>query len=547
MRYFLSHWYQALLWLIIAIALVIRLDGLMIRAEIDLAQADVGRDILIGRHISKNWDGWLATPHSSWAILPSSPLHYWLVAMAYGLTGSVYGAYVIYAFISLVTIWMFSLIGREVAGKFAGIYLGLVAATSPLLLGYATLLSQISLLPVLSSIVLLCIVRYVRRPKSIWLWLVAGALTPMVLLHNSGIMFAAVAIVVCAFALLIVGRWSQQWPVLAAVVGLVVGSYYWGVIQINAVSVVQLIAQVISELREVSLSTRSDDFAQLVSGLKIGIYPGFTVILSCFGLISLFWRWQNQHKQRQALVLLALLSSVGLVGLAPTQSLGGLHEHYAGPWLVVVLVASWGWPWFLPSGWLTRMAKITMVGIFIWWLQMSQALPLHIPDLHSNAAPQSLVQMAWADAIQSGFLQEGFEIWSVIWEQDELVITDWYAGGWWHELEQLADRQLVTIVSVNERPNNIKVRVIGGGVYLICPDDPTVTLTESEQLQTQFAVPPSVIGRQWLSKPTAQCLDAFWQQSDDVELKPKVRTWMLGRVVAPGAKTGGYALIKYHN
>ena len=545
MRHVLADWYRALFWLIIIVAAVVRLDGLLMKAEIDWVEADVGRDILIGRHISQNWDGWLATPHSSWSILPSSPLHYWLVAGLYALTGSVYGVYLVYAALSLGTVWMMALIGREVAGKFASLFFTLVAAVSPVLLGYATLLSQISLLPVLGSLTLLGSIRYMRQAKPIWLWLVVGALLPMVLLHNSGILFAVVVMGVCLGAVVLVKRLQQDGWMLAIMAGLVWIAFDWGVIRVNAVSIGQLATQVWSELRTVTLSTRGVGFTQMVESLSAGIYPGFIIVVACLSLVGLFWRWQSAAKQRLAFLLGALVWSISLVGLAPVQSLGGLREHYLGPWLPILLVASWGWPWFLPHNWFARLAKVVMVGLFGWWLFTTRSFPLHLPDLKLNAAPQSLSQLLWADAAQSGFDQEGFEIWSVIWERDALVITDWYAGGWWDNLEQIADRQLVSVVPVSQKQNNIRVKVIGGGVYLICPDDPQVSRRESEDLRVQFGVPVSVIGRQRLSRPAAECLDVFWRTSEDQEPKPK--TWLLGRVVSPGAKTGGYALIKYHN
>ncbi len=545
MRHVLFDWYQALLWLVIIAAALVRLNGLMLKAESDWVQTDVGRDILIGRHISNGWDGWWATPHSSWVMLPSSPLHYWLVAGVYGLTGSVYGVYLVYVVISLVAVWVMSLIGREVAGKFAGLFFALLAAVSPVLLGYATLLSQISLLPVLSSVVVLGLLRYVRQTKPVWLWLVASALLPMVLLHNSGILFAMVVIGVCLGVVVLLGRLKLDGWLVLLMAGMITLALYWGVLRINAVTIDQLVTQVWSELGLATLTTRGVGLAQLIEGLGEGIYPSFAVVLLCQSLIFLFWRWQSRVKQRLAYVLLILVWSTSLVGLAPIQSLGGLREHYLGPWLVLLLVASWGWPWFLPHGWFARLAKVATVGLFGWWLFAMHPVSFQLPNLTFSAAPQSLSQLLWADAYQSGFDQVGFEIWSVIWEQDELVITDWYSGGWWDNLEQISGRKLVSIESVRTKQNNIRVNTIGGGVYVICPDDPMVSEKESGELQKQFGVPTSVLGRQWLSRPTAECLDIFWRDGDDADPKPK--TWLLGRVSAPGSKTGGYALIKYHN
>lgn len=545
MRHVLADWYRVAVWVILAVAAMVRLNGLFLKAEGDWVQTDVGRDMLIGRHIAQNWDGWLATPYSSWAIMPSSPLHYWLVAGTYTLTGSVYGVYFVYAGLSLIVVWMFALVGQEIAGKFAGLFFALVAALSPLLVGYASLLSQISLLPVLSSLVLLGLIRYARQTKPGWLWLVTCALVPMALLHNSGILFALLVIVVSFWLALIMKRLVQDGWLLLAMTGLVAAALYWGVIYVNGVSLVQLMSQIWSELQTVTLSTRENGFAQVISGLNEGIYPGGLLVVGCFGVVSLFWRWRTVQKQRLALLMTMLVGSVVLVGLAPIQSLGSLREHYLGPWLVMLIVMSWGWPWLLPPGWGARLSKVVMVGVFGWWVLTTGSFSFHMPDVRISAAPQSLTQLLWADAVQSGFDQEGFEIWSVIWEQDAVVITDWYAGGWWDNLEQIADRQLVSVVPVSQKQNNIRVKAIGGGVYLICPDNPVVSEWESKDLQGQFGVPVSVIGRQRLSRPTAECLDVFWRGGDDAE--PKSKTWILGRVIAPGSKTGGYALIKYHN
>lgn len=545
MRHVLIDWYRVLFWLVISMAVIVRLNGLCIKAESDWVQTDVGRDMLIGRHISSNWDGWLATPHSSWVMLPSSPLHYWLVAGSYGLTRSVYGVYLMYAAASLVVVWMAAMIGREVAGTFAGLFFALVAAVSPVLLGYASLLSQISLLPILSSVVLLGLIRYARQTQSSWLWLIMGALVPMVLLHNSGILFAVVVVAVSCWLAILTKRLSQDIWLLLIMAGVVVLSVYWGIIRVNGVVVTQLMSQVWRELQMVTLSSRESGFSQIILGLNEEMYPGSMLMVGCFVAASLFWHWRTALKQRLALLMVILVGSIILVGLAPIQSLGGLREHYLGPWLVIVLIASWGWPWFLPPGWFARLCKVTMVGVFGWWALATHVFPYSLPDLKLSAAPQSVTQLLWADAVQSGFDQEGFEIWSVIWEQDELVITDWYAGGWWDNLEQLTRKQLVSVVGVSQKQNNIQVNIIGGGVYLICPDDPTVLRKESEEIQAQFGVPVSVLGRQWLSRSAAACLNAFWRTSEDSD--PQQRTWLLGRVSAPGSKTGGYALFKYHN
>lgn len=545
MKHVFSSWYRVLLWLIFLVAVVVRLDGLFVKAEVDWAQADVGRDVLIGRHIATGWDGWLATPYSSWAILPSSPLHYWMVASWYAITHSVYGVYLLNAGFSLLAVGLMVLIGREIAGKSAGLFLGFVAAVSPLLLGYASLVSQISLLPVFGSLVVFALLRYARRLQPLWLWLMGVSLIPMVLLHNSGVLFAVVVLIVTIVSMVLAQKWHRNWLSLATIGLLVWLCFYGGVIRLNAVNLTHLVSQFLSELQTVSIDSRGTGFTQIISGIQVGLPPGFVVVFCAVSVSLLCLSWKSINMRCLVYTVLTLAWSVVLVGMAPLQSLGGLREHYVGPWLPILLVFGWGWPWLLPESWLARLAKLGMVGVFLWWSLSTRAFPIFLPDLRFYSAPQSLVQVLWADAQQSGFAEEGFEIWSVIWERDAWLITDWYSGGWWDGVEQLAGRQLVSVLPVQQKQNNIHVNVIGGGVYLICPDDPISTQHASQELQTQFQVSERVIGQQWLSRQTAECLDVFWRDGDDALAKDK--TWMLGRFVAPGSKTGGYALFKYHN
>ncbi len=541
--HFWNNWQELCLVLVLVFGLWLRTVGLSTKAQVDLVQTDFGRDILVGRHIMVGWGGWMLTPHSSWELLSSSPAHFWLVGLAYVVTGSEVGVYYLYAFASMLLVWLAWKLGKRIGGDNLGLLVALVSAVSPVFIGYATLVSQTSLVPVLAAMTVWGIVDffYTRRISSIWVVLLAAML--MMLLHNSGLPYGLFIVVTMA-GLLIVKRAGIRIWLQFVVATLLVALAVWQLIfVVNNASVSRMMSAIIADLSHGNIYLFIQTFLQSYGfgESQFELVGSIVAFIACGGLL---W-WKGK---RLAKLWLWLLASVVLVMLAPISTIG-LQNHFFGPWLPILVWSVVIFPWLMMPGWISRTAKLLVLGGCVWLFTSQQLFQPAFSRALVAQAPFSLMQILHADAIQTGFIDEGFEIWTPIWELSPTdpranMIADWYSGGWWFLWERLERVPRVQLVPISDQRNNIKVKVIGGGVYAICPDDLTVDSFESEKNVAEFNFPTTVMGNQWLSQPTAECVTKLWRQLYDDA--PQAKTWVLGRVLAPGSKTGAYSLVKYH-
>lgn len=115
--------------LFFVLALYILLSSLQ---DSNFILSDVGKDILVAKHLSHNMtDSVFIRPNSTWANLPLTPVYFWLMALLYSIFSSPSGMLFGGVLIKITALLFIYLLGREMKSKQLGLlYLLLIGFSS---------------------------------------------------------------------------------------------------------------------------------------------------------------------------------------------------------------------------------------------------------------------------------------------------------------------------------------------------------------------------------------------------------------------------------
>lgn len=98
--------------------------------EQDFIMSDLGKDILVAKHLSSGTtDTLFIRPNSTWPELPLTPVYFWLMALLYSIAKSPLGIVISSALIKLVMLFAIFLIGKEMKDEGLGLLFVLLLGT----------------------------------------------------------------------------------------------------------------------------------------------------------------------------------------------------------------------------------------------------------------------------------------------------------------------------------------------------------------------------------------------------------------------------------
>jgi len=451
--------------LIFVVGVVLRL--LMANTGNYFFLSDEGRDVLVAKQIALHEElKGTIMPSSSWSIFPHTTLYYDLLSSVYRhIPHPILIRYLI-ALFSSIAIPIAYQIGVKCKDEFSGLLSSTVVATSSVLIGYASHISQVALTPALFSISLYFLIFSKDQQQNVmrtaYLVMSILILTLGLLLHSTMLTVFPIFVVLWGVYLCkyVTNIWLRCLTVCVICMAPII---HMRASTIDVSSLAQIVKALITSniskpLFEVFIHNVTQFYLFLESGLVLGIgsiYATIVIVLS-----------KSKLKKDSILIqLLGILAGgIFITILLPFEI---LHNHYFSALYFVALLI---FPLLLSvtTRAFVRGTAIALTLLFV--IHSLHVIHSNIPTRHSFYESRSI-----AEAVtQNSFIKNDlpFSIVLPLVNQKGLPrISNWFAGSFWYAIEEFTKKQFVQIVPASESATNINIPGFQDRYVLICIDD----------------------------------------------------------------------------
>lgn len=335
-----------LLAILLLVGFILRLYKLE-TADGWLYSMDVSKDILVGEHIVKYKEFTLAAPCAvgGQGFLKNSPLHYYLMAFFWLLTGSPVGVLFCGVVLGVITIYLSFLIGKELESRSLGLLFALFFTFNDMLIVFSSLTIQPFYLSFFTVLTIYLLLKFRKNNKIGLLCLAVLSIWLGLNLHYSFLqLFFGFNLLILAMLLLDkkvkkvrIGGWLSYGlsTLILMILWLVTSQNYEFVTHFEKMTSLVNNQMGITTFWQNNLDNIKSLFGLVFLGQHIGNDYGWLIwIWICMCLIFLVFLWLKKKETRGILLGLIFLMSGYLMVATMTD---GIFRNYFNTYVPIIL------------------------------------------------------------------------------------------------------------------------------------------------------------------------------------------------------------------